>query len=87
MNYQFQGNILGLNYVKKPDSASLKANILKIKGGTGLEKASIDSPLTRCDLVILHRLNVCPVIAHWSHSLIVENVPKGVVAVTRKNWF
>jgi hypothetical protein len=32
MNYQFQGNIPELNYVKEPDSASLKAYILKIKG-------------------------------------------------------
>ncbi|PKI01668.1 hypothetical protein [Glaciecola sp. 33A] len=62
MNHQFQGNIPELNYVKEPDSASLKAYILKIKGGTALEKASIDSPLTRCDLAILYRLDVCPAI-------------------------
>ncbi|MFT4806567.1 MAG: hypothetical protein ACI9YE_003803, partial [Psychroserpens sp.] len=49
------------------------------QGGTALEKASSDSPLTRCDLVILHRLDVCPVIAHWRHSLSVANVPIAVV--------
>jgi hypothetical protein len=35
----------------------------QFQGDTALEKASSDSPLTRCDLAILHRLDVCPTIA------------------------
>ena len=38
MNYQFQGNIPELNYVKEPDCASLKAYILKIKGAQHLKR-------------------------------------------------
>jgi hypothetical protein len=38
MNYQFQENIPELNYVKEPDSASLKAYILKIKGAQDLKR-------------------------------------------------
>jgi len=74
MNYQFQGNIPELNYAKEPDSASLKAYILKIKGGTALEKASIDSPLTRCELAILNCLDVCPVNANCRQSHLINRM-------------
>jgi hypothetical protein len=38
MNYQFQGNIPELNYVKKPDSVSLNLYKLKIKGSQHLKR-------------------------------------------------
>jgi hypothetical protein len=32
------------------------------------DSTSIDSPLTRCDLVILHRLDACPEFAQNGHT-------------------
>jgi hypothetical protein len=59
--------------------------------GTALEKALIDSPLTRCDLAILHRLDVCPVIAQCRPLIDFYNsrllLPKTSCEVTKVGYF
>ena len=42
---------------------------IQYQGVTTLEKVLIDSPLTQYDLAMLHRLDVCPVIAHRSRTV------------------